>query len=122
MPTWDQTADMEEGGLTDFSATSGAVSATTGSKRNGSYGMNAAISTTTAMGRMDVVAETKMTVEAWFDPNTFSGNANDEFQIVSLWDAVSKNEAIVFARKDASGYSLVVKGFVDAGTGSLGSY
>jgi len=127
MPTWDATADMEEGNLSDFDGgTAGGVSATAASKFNGSYGMSTVLSSDDAYGVQSaaVVSETKVIHEFYFDPNSWGTSTGQTFTMDLIYNGGSAYVcAAAQCRKDAGGlYSVRVLGYNDAGSSTAGSW
>ena len=73
MPTWDFTADFEEGDVTDFTSVVNTPTASTGSVKNGTYGCEITLSgATEETGTFSGGAlsnDLAITAECWFDPN-----------------------------------------------------
>lgn len=92
-PVWLQTADLEEGDLTDFNSTvdvDGIMSAHADALKNGSFGLkiSPAGGTNPAYGNLtDPTDNLKVGVEFWFDINTLSMAATDTFTICQVVDA-----------------------------------
>src|SRR3990167_4510049 len=126
VPTWDQTADFEEGDLTDFNATSaaggGAIAASTDAEKNGTYGLAVTLTLgtagDTAYGDLTgPVAETQMTVEFWLDPSSLTmDNGNTFVSVRLLTDAGTPATAVQvnLGFLAASGYRWGVDWFDDA--------
>src|SRR3990167_10132361 len=97
MPTWEVTADFEEGDVTDFAAVNGTPTASVGSVNNGTYGCEMDIGT--EYGNVDVAAienDTRITSECWFDPNSaaLATDGADVIRIMSIIDGVATNVAV----------------------------
>src|SRR3990167_11438091 len=97
MPTWEVTADFEEGDVTDFAAVNGTPTASVGSVKNGTYGCEMDIGT--EYGNVDVAAienDTRITSECWFDPNSaaLATDGADVIRIMSIIDGVATNVAV----------------------------
>ena len=109
MPTWDATADFEEGDVTDFTAVNGTPTASVGSVKNGTYGCEMDIGT--EYGNLDVAAiedDTRITAECWFDPNTATiASLTDVVRIMSMIDGATTIVSVEI-RNNAGTYQLRV--------------
>lgn len=126
MPTWDKTADLEEGDLTDFNATSGTgLSASGAAARSGSYGFAVAITDTTVRyGQFTGPADTSMTIEWNFNLNSLTMADGDMFRTAGCLNPTASSILRAAILRTGADYILVASATEDGGGGgvTIGSY
>ena len=118
MPTWDFTADFEEGNVTDFTSVTATPTASTPSVKNGTYGCEITISgNTQETGHFSggaLANDLAITTEFWLDPNGVTPLTQR-----ILLDAVESTGATVSFRVlfqlSAGLYQLLLQVRTDAG-------
>jgi hypothetical protein len=110
--------DNETGNLTQYTNTSGAVSATAGAALAGSYGLSTIVSATVAWGRKVVTQAAIARFRFYIDPNTITMANGDAFVIQNLQQNASPYavfEQIQLKYVTGTGYQLAVDIYNDAG-------